>query len=164
MMITPRRSISPSKTSPTLFLFLEDLPNLDNLQDAIFERNNSNEFGSLFNADTDDPEVHEIHRQNLVAIRGHERDREDAQQENEVEDPFKTAPPRHRKVLVKLEPPGSLKIRLPPPAPVIEEEITIDDFQPPAPNAKKAAPEKKGRSRAKKAKTEQKPTQVCIMR
>lgn len=90
-------------------LILEDLPGLENIQDATFERDNSNEFGEFFHADQDDPGVDNIHRRNTMAIRNIERDRK--REQGDGNEAVETAPPRHRRAIVKTEPaPPSLKV------------------------------------------------------
>jgi hypothetical protein len=64
-----------------------DVPGFD-LQDAIFEWNNSHEFGEIFHAEDDsDKQVHNVHKQNMLAVRSYEREHEE----------LVFAPPRHRK-------------------------------------------------------------------
>ncbi|KAJ7113488.1 hypothetical protein C8R44DRAFT_733176 [Mycena epipterygia] len=126
----------------------ENMPgyNGTGLQDAIFERNNSNEFGEMFHSEEDNAQAHQVHQENVAAIRaiqrvqpsklpavnnGDEPDREEAD-----DDEPETAPPRHRKDSIKKE---SLKIRIPPAQLVVEEEVTLDDF----PSPKKKTPAKK---------------------
>ncbi|KAJ7855393.1 hypothetical protein B0H13DRAFT_1903143 [Mycena leptocephala] len=101
-------------------LILEDYPGFDNSHDALFERSNNDEYGQLFfPEDITEPTVHNIHYQNTLSIRS-------AQDYRDTE----PAPPRHRK-LVEVKPEiktETLKICIPLPAIVEEEEITIDDF------------------------------------
>lgn len=89
-------------------------------QDAIFERNNSNEFGDIFHAEEDDPKADQIHQENIAAIRAFKRipnvpevdevDEEEAEMKpphsseipaDENDEESETAPPRHRKVSIK---------------------------------------------------------------
>ncbi|KAJ7818109.1 hypothetical protein B0H14DRAFT_2601533 [Mycena olivaceomarginata] len=89
-------------------LIAEDIPDFT-LQDSIFERNNSTEYGDA---------VHEVHRQNLQAIRSLERNREfplypalpQIKSSN-------TAPPRHRKKE------AAFKIRVPVRKPPVEPSM-----------------------------------------
>ncbi|KAJ7042029.1 hypothetical protein C8F04DRAFT_1252502 [Mycena alexandri] len=121
-------------------LILQDLPGLETLQDAIFEKRSSTGFGEFFAPEDDtQEEIHTIHRQNLNAIRG-------LQFMKDAPSPPSTAPPRLRK-LVKQE--TSFKIRLPAiPPPPDEKEVTLDDF--PAPTKKKKVTQPKPKSKAQK--------------
>ncbi|KAJ7939059.1 hypothetical protein B0H13DRAFT_1851232 [Mycena leptocephala] len=112
------------------FLILEDYPGFDDSHDALFERSNSDEYGQLFfPEDITEPTVHDIHYQNVLAIK--------SAQDTE---PDPSPPPRHRKS-VDLKPEIKtevLKIRIRPPAVVEEEEITKGDFSPAQPTKKTA--------------------------
>lgn len=69
------------------FLILEDYPGFDDSHDALFERSNSDEYGQLFfPEDITEPTVHDIHYQNVLAIK--------SAQDTE---PDPSPPPRHRK-------------------------------------------------------------------
>ncbi|KAJ7756197.1 hypothetical protein B0H16DRAFT_1538985 [Mycena metata] len=130
----------------TSALILQDLPHIDTLQDALFEKKASAEFGEFFSPEDDvDEDVHKIHHQNVKAIRGLQ-----SMQESPPSPPPSSAPPRYRKTgTAKREP--SLKIRIPPiPSPPEEKEITLADF--PSPTSKKAAapPRPKAKPKTKK--------------
>ncbi|KAJ7818436.1 hypothetical protein B0H14DRAFT_2601311 [Mycena olivaceomarginata] len=113
-------------------LITDDFPGFD-LQDAIFKCNNSHEFGEIFHAEDDsDEQAHNIHKQNMLAVRSYEREQQ--------EPAF--APP----LTIRL--PASFK-------PIAEEEITIKDFEPPQPKKKK---EKKEKAKAVNAPKSSKPT------
>ncbi|KAJ7732528.1 hypothetical protein B0H16DRAFT_1580943 [Mycena metata] len=130
----------------TSALILQDLPHIDTLQDALFEKKASAEFWEFFSPEDDvDEDVHKIHHQNVKAIRGLQ-----SMQESPPSPPPSSAPPRYRKTgTAKREP--SLKIRIPPiPSPPEEKEITLADF--PSPTSKKAAapPRPKAKPKTKK--------------
>ncbi|KAJ7448812.1 hypothetical protein B0H11DRAFT_2289652 [Mycena galericulata] len=112
-------------------LIADDLPSLVDFHDALFERNNSHEFGQLFHGEDDESEdLHRVHRRNIDAIKAHERERGE-EEEGDVGTEFlaAAAPPRLRKVLVKTESTApSLTLRIPPPTQVVEEEITLADY------------------------------------
>ncbi|KAJ7430465.1 hypothetical protein B0H11DRAFT_2211066 [Mycena galericulata] len=112
-------------------LIADDLPSLVDFHDALFERNNSHEFGELFHGEDDESEdFHRVHRRNIDAIKAHERERGE-EEEGDVGTAFlaAAAPPRLRKVLVKTESTApSLTLRIPPPTQVVEEEITLADY------------------------------------
>ncbi|KAJ7506364.1 hypothetical protein B0H11DRAFT_1973713 [Mycena galericulata] len=140
-------------------LIREDLAAVETFQEGLFERNNSNEYGEFFFPESDSPEAHEIHRRNMKAIHSIQRDREP---EPTAELTPETAPPRHHRAIVKTEPSStSIKIILPPPKPVIEQEITVQDFTPPpqGKNSKKPVAPKK-QLPSKKPKEPKKPSQV----
>ncbi|KAJ7456025.1 hypothetical protein B0H11DRAFT_2244366 [Mycena galericulata] len=140
-------------------LIHEDLAAVETFQEGLFERNNSNEYGEFFFPESDSPEAHEIHRRNMKAIHSIQRDREP---EPTAELTPETAPPRHRRAIVKTEPSStSIKIILPPPKPVIEQEITVQDFTPPpqGKNSKKPVAPKK-QLPSKKPKEPKKPSQA----
>ncbi|KAJ7830471.1 hypothetical protein B0H13DRAFT_2371979 [Mycena leptocephala] len=107
-------------------LILEDQSGLDTFHDALFEKSNSNDFGDIFFPEhITEPGVHTIRYQNTLSIRS-------AQAYHRDTEPDPSPPARHRKsVGIK---PGIktdvLKIRIPLPAVVEEEEITIGDFSP----------------------------------
>ncbi|KAJ7028200.1 hypothetical protein C8F04DRAFT_1237718 [Mycena alexandri] len=127
-------------------LILQDLPGLETLQDAIFEKRASGEFGECFAAEADnDEDAHTIHRQNVKAIRG-------LQSMKELPpSPPSMAPPRLRK-LIKTEP--SLMIRVPPmPPPPEEKEMTLADF--PSPTKKKVVTRPKPKPKVKQQKRSQ---------
>ncbi|KAJ7938064.1 hypothetical protein B0H13DRAFT_2302159 [Mycena leptocephala] len=136
-------------------LIADDVTGFD-IQDAIFERNNSHEFGELFNAEDDSNEqAHDVHRQNMLAIRSQER---------EKEEPIpSSAPPRHRKSSkAKMDSPSpapkfKAAIRLPASfKPIADEEITIDDFKPPQPKEKEKK-EKRDKDKGAKVSKASKP-------
>jgi hypothetical protein len=78
-------------------LIAEDIPDFT-LQDSIFERNNSMEYGDLVNPENDDDDtVHEVHRQNVQAIRSLDRNREAPLYPALPPIKSSSAPPRHRK-------------------------------------------------------------------
>ncbi|KAJ7815216.1 hypothetical protein B0H13DRAFT_1924308 [Mycena leptocephala] len=114
------------------FLILEDYPGFDDSHDALFKRSNSDEYSQLFfPEDITEPTVHDIHYQNVLAIK--------SAQDTE---PDPSPPPRHRKS-VDLKPEIKtevLKIRIHPPAVVEEEEITIGDFSPATKKTEKVRP------------------------
>ncbi|KAF7368974.1 hypothetical protein MVEN_00223800 [Mycena venus] len=163
-------------------LIAQDFPGLmGGIQGAIFERNNSNEYGDLVHPEDDaDEQVHQLHHENMKAIKALSTDSDrydhlppkkkqplpppsskDGAIPSYPPPPLKhdpvsslqdaTAPPRHRK---KGEPLG-LTIRVPPYRPVEEEEITIDDFALPNLKTKKTpAPVLKKEKKEKAVKKE----------
>ncbi|KAJ7436973.1 hypothetical protein B0H11DRAFT_635223 [Mycena galericulata] len=112
-------------------LIADDLPTLVDFHDALFERNNSHEFGELFHGEDDESEdFHRVHRRNIAAIKAHKREQGE-EEEGDIGTGFlaAAAPPRLRKVLVKTESTvPSLTLRIPPPKQVVEEEITLADY------------------------------------
>ncbi|KAJ6558940.1 hypothetical protein B0H10DRAFT_1967169 [Mycena sp. CBHHK59/15] len=122
------------------------------MQTAIFERNNSKEYGELVHPEDDaNEQVHDLHRDNMKAIQNIGTDTTSYAHPPPPKPPKKsthlaplpppagalqdpsTAPPRHRKnYLLK----ASSLIRLPPSKPVQEEEITMDDYEIPKPRPK----------------------------
>ncbi|KAJ7271371.1 hypothetical protein B0H12DRAFT_731303 [Mycena haematopus] len=136
-----------------------------NLQDAIFERNNSREFGELVHPEDDmDDEANTIHEQNVMAIRSIQQERErqlkrdrhpDVPQPPSPQPPRPKAPPPTAKLTVPQPPqptvpprhrknpnPNSkqLTILVPPLKTPVEETISIGDFKPPEPKLKKEKP------------------------
>ncbi|KAJ7029535.1 hypothetical protein C8F04DRAFT_1264801 [Mycena alexandri] len=126
-------------------LISEDLPGFETLLDAFYEKQHSHEYGEFFSPENDDDdEAHNVHRDNVRAIRGLQ-----SMQESPPSPPPSSAPPRYRKGVVKKE--SSFKIRIPPGVPPPEEkEITLADF--PSPTSKKAAapPRPKPKPKTKK--------------
>ncbi|KAJ7491601.1 hypothetical protein B0H11DRAFT_2191307 [Mycena galericulata] len=124
-------------------LIADDLPSLVDFHDALFERNNSHEFGQSFHGEDDESEdFHRVHRRNIDAIKAHERERGE-EEEGDVGTEFlaAAAPPRLRKVLVKTESTApSLTLRIPPPTQVVEEEITLADYSTPVSKSKQKKP------------------------
>ncbi|KAJ6582046.1 hypothetical protein B0H19DRAFT_1252188 [Mycena capillaripes] len=100
-------------------LILDDRPAISTLQDATFEKTNCSEFGELFHLeDVSQPEVDNIHRQNMVAVRS-ARAEKSAKKLDNSNPSTNTAPPHSRKdgpkVDVKAEvKPGTFKVRPPP--------------------------------------------------
>ncbi|KAJ7504108.1 hypothetical protein B0H11DRAFT_1905406 [Mycena galericulata] len=114
-----------------IYLIADDLLSLTDYQDALFEWNSSHKFGQLFHGEDDKSEdFHRVHRRNIDAIKGHERERGE-EEKGDVGTDFvaAAAPPRLRKVLIKSESTApSLTLRAPPPTQVVEEEITLSDY------------------------------------
>jgi hypothetical protein len=76
-------------------LISQDHPSFADFDTALLERNKSNVFGELFHSDEDDDKLHEIHRQNLLAIRN-KRKREEPDEPAPTLPPPAIAPPRFR--------------------------------------------------------------------
>ncbi|KAJ6493478.1 hypothetical protein DFH09DRAFT_1104472 [Mycena vulgaris] len=96
-------------------LILQDLAGLGNLQDALLERNDSKEYGELIHPEDDeDDKVQQLHRQNIMAVRRLQNQREPEQEEPEQDNA-----------------PESLKIRIRPPTTVPDEEIALDELTSP---------------------------------
>ncbi|KAJ7268725.1 hypothetical protein B0H12DRAFT_63761 [Mycena haematopus] len=126
------------------FLITQDNPDLD-IRGAVSERNISRQFGELVHPEDDDEQVDQIHEQNVFAIRRLKQDRippptqpapkqtvpdvpPPAQQtapKQTVPQPAQpSVPPRYRKN------PNQLTILVPPLKTLVEETITIEDFEP----------------------------------
>ncbi|KAJ7173921.1 hypothetical protein C8R43DRAFT_943564 [Mycena crocata] len=135
-------------------LIMEDL-HYDTLQDGIFARDNSNDYGQLFHPEDDEDEtVHTIHRQNLTGIKLSERMMEGD-----------SAPPRHRKPVKvekedeKVEKKNNKKlvIKVAPAKSAPAEEITIDDYIPPSTMRKGSTGKKTPTTKVKEAAAKPKP-------
>ncbi|KAJ7891734.1 hypothetical protein B0H13DRAFT_1887051 [Mycena leptocephala] len=123
-------------------LIADDVPGFD-LQDAIFERNNSHEFGEIFHAEDDsdddsDEQAHNVHKQNMLAVRSYEREHEEPafapplhrKPKLEAAAPIPTPTPKF-KAIVSTSFRMAFLIRLPASfKPIAEEEIIIKDFEP----------------------------------
>ncbi|KAJ6561807.1 hypothetical protein B0H19DRAFT_1287137 [Mycena capillaripes] len=112
-----------------VFLILEDQPALLTFQDATFEKTNSSKFGEPFHPeDISQPEVDNIHCQNMVAVRSAQAEKS-AEKLDNSNPSANTAPPRFRKDGPKVD--VKAEIRIPPPKIIQEQEITLEDFTPP---------------------------------
>ncbi|KAJ7677015.1 hypothetical protein DFH06DRAFT_1122292 [Mycena polygramma] len=136
-------------------LILEDQHWLQTLQDASFERTNSQEYGELvFPENIEGDGVDRIHQQNIVVTKARNEAKitRDAEQEK-----LGSAPPKHRKHTDDNS--GPLKICLPLPRKIQEQEITLKDFPPPSSSRQKpkATPKKKqAQEQVKEVKTNSK--------
>ncbi|KAJ6498414.1 hypothetical protein C8R47DRAFT_1259946 [Mycena vitilis] len=123
-------------------LILEDQHWLQSLQDASFERLNSQEYGELVfpeNIDGDRDNLDRIHQQNMVVINANTEAK--LVRNGQREKPSSVAPPKHRKHAD--ENPGPLKIRIPLPKKIQDQEITLKDFPSPSPSKPKQKPKAK---------------------
>ncbi|KAJ6457508.1 hypothetical protein C8R47DRAFT_1247231 [Mycena vitilis] len=103
-------------------LILEDQHWLQNLQDASFERQNSQEYGELvFPENIEGDLLDRIHQQNTVVVNAN----------------------TEAKLVRNDENPSPLKIRIPLPKKIQEQEITLKDFPSPSPSKSKQKPKAK---------------------
>ncbi|KAJ7910983.1 hypothetical protein B0H13DRAFT_2010707 [Mycena leptocephala] len=161
-------------------LIAQDFPALGGIQGAIFERNNSSEYGDLVHPDDDaDDRVHQLHHENIKVIKGLGTDSSAYSHPAPAQKKQLLPPLPPKDGAVPLHPPPAkkneknspvpplqdatapprhrkkvepLKIRLPPYQRVEEEEITIEDFAQPNPKTKKTPGPKKEKKEQKEKK------------